>query len=933
MEQGSAALRSLPPDARRYTTRDGLDNSDIVAVHQSADGSIWIRTFGAGLTRFDGDAFRTYRVEPRAGDDLASITEDRDGNLWMGTRAGGALKITMRPWTTYGEADGLGETVSSVFENGAGEVYVTSRPWLISRFDGRNFATIRLPLPRTVSAESWRSVSGILLDHAGEWWIGTRVGLYRFGRVDRFGALARARPKTLYTQRDGLASDDITRVFEDSTGDIWIASWLPMREVLVRWERATATFHRYGESDGLPPFMSVQTFATDVTGSVWAGFREGGLVRYRHGRFTALEPRDGLPAGPINGMYVDPAHRLWLAASGGGLCRIDHPEAERPHVVCYTTADGLTSDILLRVIGDAEGRVYAASIRGIDRFDPNTGRIKHYWTAEGLAGGEFTGVFRDRGGTLWFATTTGLSRLVPEHEERLLAPPILISTLRVAGVVHPLSALGETVTRYLELAPSQNNVQIEFFAMGFRAGEVLRYQYKLDGAGGGWSPPGPQRSVNYANLAPGSYLFAVRAVGTDGAQSASPATVSFTILPPVWRRWWFIGLIAAVTTSAAAVFARSRYERVRALRESENRFRTLAETASDAIITIDEDSRIVLVNQAAQKIFGYARDELIGADLTMLMPTHLRQRHHSGLARYTRTGDRHIRWDGIELPGLHKDGHEVPLEVSFGEFVRNERRFFTGIARDVTERKRAQQALRRSREERLAELERVRQRIATDLHDDVGSSLTRISLLSEVVRHQIGGADPALAVPLSSIAALSRELVDSMSDIVWAINPTKDHLSDLSQRMRHFVSDVCTARQIDFRFDTPSPERDVVVGANIRREAFLMFKEAVTNMARHSGCTEAVLEFRADESGLLLRVADNGCGFDVDHASAGHGLRSMRERSQALGGDLTIASEAGRGTIVSFTVPLPQRPQGTGDQAAGAEPLHDYAVIDRRARM
>jgi signal transduction histidine kinase len=205
----------------------------------------------------------------------------------------------------------------------------------------------------------------------------------------------------------------------------------------------------------------------------------------------------------------------------------------------------------------------------------------------------------------------------------------------------------------------------------------------------------------------------------------------------------------------------------------------------------------------------------------------------------------HNASDALELSGLHKDGHEVPLEISFGEFVRNDRRFRTAIARDITERKRADEALQRSREERFAELERVRRRIATDLHDDIGSSLTRISLLSEVARQEVGSADHSLTASLPSIAGLSHELVDTMSDIVWAINPTKDHLSDVSQRMRHFVSDVCTARQIDLRFHTPSSERDIAIGANTRREMFLLFKEAVTNMARHSGCSAADLEFRS----------------------------------------------------------------------------------------
>jgi PAS domain S-box-containing protein len=898
--------RRLPTDARRYTIADGLDNNQIVALHGSRGGSLWIRTFGAGLTRFDGTSFQTYLVGPRAGEDVVSVTEDHDGNLWTGTRTAGALKITTHPWTTYNTADGLGESVNSVLENAAAELYVTSSAWRVSRFDGKSFATVRLPLPRTVKDETWRGVTGVIQDHLGDWWAGSREGLYRFGRVATFEQLARARSIN-YRTTDGLVSDDVTRLFEDPAGDIWIASWVPVREVLARWERATGTFHRYGERDGLRSFTSAQAFATDAAGDVWIGFREGGLARYRQGRFVLLGADDGLPEGAVNGIYIDPVGRLWAAFSGGGVGRIDDPDAERPRVIPYTTAHGLTTNLVLNVTGDVAGRIYVTGARGIDRLDPDSGKVSHYSTADGLAGGEFMAALRDRSGALWFATTTGLSRLTAEREEAVAPPPILIGGLRIAGIVYPLSALGQASVPHLELEPRQNNVQIEFFGMGFRSGEVLRYEFRLEGAGGEWSIPGPQRIVNFANLSPGSYTFAVRAVTTDGTKSVSPATVSFTILPPIWRRWWFLGLIATGTAAAAAVFARSRYERIKTLRESENRFRTLAETASDAIITIDENSRIVLVNHAAQRIFGYTSEEMIGADLTMLMPAYLRDRHRGGLARYRHTRQRHISWDGIELPGLHKDGHEVPLEIAFGEFVRNDRVYFTGIARDITERKRTEEALRRSREERFAELERVRKRIATDLHDDIGSSLTRISLLSEVAKQQIDADHKALHEPLTSIAALSRQLVDSMSDIVWAINPERDHLSDLSRRMRHFVSDVCTARQIAFRFETPPPERDVTVGANVRRELYLLFKEAVTNMARHSRCSEADLEFREDECGLLLQIADNGRGFDISAVRDGHGLLSMRQRTQALGGHFDVVSAPGRGTILTFTIPLRER--------------------------
>ena len=126
--------------------------------------------------------------------------------------------------------------------------------------------------------------------------------------------------------------------------------------------------------------------------------------------------------------------------------------------------------------------------------------------------------------------------------------------------------------------------------------------------------------------------------------------------------------------------------------------RVIAETASDGIITIDEASIIIFANRATEKIFGYSPDELTGQSLTMLMPDYLRQVHRAALTRYLSTGQRHISWEAVELSGLHKNGSEVPLELSFGELVEDGKHFFTGIVRDITDRKRAEEALRQSEE-------------------------------------------------------------------------------------------------------------------------------------------------------------------------------------------------------------------------------------------
>jgi PAS domain S-box-containing protein len=136
--------------------------------------------------------------------------------------------------------------------------------------------------------------------------------------------------------------------------------------------------------------------------------------------------------------------------------------------------------------------------------------------------------------------------------------------------------------------------------------------------------------------------------------------------------------------------------------ENEGRFNTLAETAMDGIISIDDQSTITYVNRAAGEMFGYELAEMLGRNLTFLMPERFRQIHLSSVGRYMTTGQRHISWKAVELRGLHKSGREFPIEVSFGQEVRNGKHFFTGIVRDITDRKRSEEALRASEQRLLA---------------------------------------------------------------------------------------------------------------------------------------------------------------------------------------------------------------------------------------
>jgi signal transduction histidine kinase len=141
-----------------------------------------------------------------------------------------------------------------------------------------------------------------------------------------------------------------------------------------------------------------------------------------------------------------------------------------------------------------------------------------------------------------------------------------------------------------------------------------------------------------------------------------------------------------------------------------------------------------------------------------------------------------------------------------------------------------------------------------------------------------------------------------MSDIVWAINPRRDSLRDLVQRMRQFATDVLTARDIEFDFIAPDAAQDSKLETDVRREVLLIFKESLNNLVRHSRCSRAEIHFLVESGSLILQVQDNGCGFDETAESRGHGLFSMRQRADNLGAELNIESQQGHGTTVKLKV-------------------------------
>lgn len=210
---------------------------------------------------------------------------------------------------------------------------------------------------------------------------------------------------------------------------------------------------------------------------------------------------------------------------------------------------------------------------------------------------------------------------------------------------------------------------------------------------------------------------------------------------------------------------------------------------------------------------------------------------------------------------------------------------------------------------RLLAMERLRVRIASDLHDEIGSSLAQVSMLGELARRSLNGSHPGAAELIERMAGTCRDAVASMSDIVWSIHPRNDGLSDLVSRMRQFALDVLSARDIEFDFEAPAEgDASLALPLDVRRDLLLIFKESVNNAARHAGCRRVRAVLICEEREVRLTVEDDGHGFDPLAKAAGQGLGTLRARARKLAGRCDILSApGGGGARILVSLPLKER--------------------------
>ena len=199
---------------------------------------------------------------------------------------------------------------------------------------------------------------------------------------------------------------------------------------------------------------------------------------------------------------------------------------------------------------------------------------------------------------------------------------------------------------------------------------------------------------------------------------------------------------------------------------------------------------------------------------------------------------------------------------------------------------------------------RVRTKISSDLHDDIGSTLTSIRLYSEMARRQTEESLPQLSPVLDKIGSSAGDMIHNMSDIVWAINPKNDAFKALRERMENFAAEIFSPSGIQYSFHNSQTLDKLKLSMEVRKNIFLIFKETVNNAAKYSGCKKVEVGFMSASQFLNMRIRDDGTGFDAEKKFTGNGLQNMRARAGEIHGELKINSGHQQGVTIELNVPL-----------------------------
>ena len=675
--------------------------------------------------------------------------------------------------------------------------------------------------------------------------------------------------------------------------------------------------------------------ALDAGGRIYVGLQRGGLFAGESGRFDRVGGGDGLPVQNfVSSACVTRDGAVWAGTLGDGLYGLQNGRA-----IHFTTANGLADDNVLAVCADAESGIWASTSAGtVHRFAGQN--ATRFDTTQGLPGTPVTAMLPSVAGGLWLGTQDG--KILREENGKF------------SGFEASTNLRNHAVLALYE--DEQNQLWIGTAGVGLAC--------LIKGAMVNWNTGNGLPSDTVAGvvedqakklwLATGAGIFCVN-------HSDIHKTLDDPHLPLACKL-----ISEAKTAPESATFIGG----IRAMLALDGK---LWFATSEGVLNVDtHQSEIepsvfpVCLESAAfngQRAISLLRGglwspavsdnvpfkapvnlsslEIHFTALNFTAPGEIRFRHkldgfdpdwvddsNVRSARYGRLpyGQYRFRVDARNADGVWQQANEifsfvVPTPFYLQTWVITLSglaavALVAGIVRFVSHR-RLRLAL--ARLEQQQSLERERMRIARDMHDEMGSKLTKISFLSEHAQMDAEAAGP-LTGKIESIAQTSRELLKTMDEIVWVVNPRNDTLENLTTYLSHYAVEYFQNTSVECELRLPPEIPDYPLSSETRHNLFLTFEEALNNVLKHSAATKAKVEMAVNALEFELKVTDNGKGFETSALSVanvsprggrgGNGLKNMRARLMAIGGECVISSQPGGGTVVTMRIRLNQKKSG-----------------------
>ena len=829
---------------------------NVTALLQDHSGSLWVGTW-VKLFRIrpSGMIDQFLRANGLPLDAFNCLYEDDDGHVWVGLRpgeSGGLIKLVSVPQPDraifdrlYTDRDGLpGNWITGLVHSSDGKFWVGTTEGLCLWQGGSATSVCKTYTAKNDLCDY--GVSSLIGDVDGNLWLGTSCGAKKLAR---YGF-------TTFSQADGFKIPVINSIFENSAGQLY-ASTNPNGRYVSRFD-GTSFIHEQRDLDetgGYSGWGWKQTVLQDSHGAWWIP-TDKGLVRSPDS--TTLEKLDNCPLKKVDTgtgndeifrVFEDSHEDIWITTTSSKLLRWDR-QLDRWNDL--TTQAGFSKNLLGTVFTeDKRGDLWIAS--GSDTGDAvldryRDGQFKVFTADNGVPPGWVRDMSLDHEGRLWLANTAvGVLRIDDVGVDDL--------TFVKYSTADGLSSNGT----YCVVEDNLGRIYVGTGRGLDRLNPETRQVENFTTADG---LPGSSVDVAYRDRT-GALWFAT----SNGLAHFIPEPQRPRKAPTVL----ITGLRAGGSPQPVSILGEKAIEDVRLAPEKSN-------------VSIDFIGLGATLGEKLRYQYRIKGDDWID--------TAERTVNFANLS----PGNYQFEVRAVSADQLYSD----PAVVTFllDAPLWQQWWFILAISLSVAT---LVYFVYRGRIHRLLELERVRTRIATDLHDDIGANLTRISILSEVAKQKAENGNGSL---LSSIAEIARESVASMNDIVWAVSPEHESLLDMTRRMRRHAEEVFAFRDIELNFDAPDSDSSLKLGVGVRRDLLLVFKEAVNNAARHSGCSDVKISLKTADSKLILKVTDNGRGFIDSDSDSGQGVKSMRRRAAAMGGDLILDSGLKQGTTLKLILPL-----------------------------